>query len=88
MAIFNINLDLDKDYINLIQDIYKLLVILIIFQLLIFYSDMQKDFLSSALTGFFLNDNFMTLLIFIIIGICGYYLVAEKILKFNQGQDI
>ena len=46
MAIFNIYLDLDKDYINLIKDIYKILVILIIFQVLIFYSTLTNNFLA------------------------------------------
>jgi hypothetical protein len=72
MAIFNINLDLDKDYILLIKDIYKILVILIIFQALLYYSESPKNIINSALTGFLLNDDFMTLLIFIIIGLSGY----------------
>jgi hypothetical protein len=83
MAIFNINLDLDKDYILLIKDIYKILVILIIFQALMYYSESPKNIINSALTGFLLNDDFMTLLIFIIIGLSGYYLVFDKVLNIN-----
>jgi hypothetical protein len=83
MAIFNINLDLDKDYISLIKDIYKILIILIIFQALLYYSESPKNIINSALTGFLLNDDFMTLLIFIIIGLSGYYLVFDKILNIN-----
>jgi hypothetical protein len=83
MAIFNIYLDLDKDYINLIKDIYKILVILIIFQVLIFYSGASKNIINSALTGSLLNDEFMSLLIFIIIGISSYYLVFDKVISIN-----
>jgi hypothetical protein len=83
MAIFNINLDLDKDYISLIKDIYKILVILIIFQSLLYYSESPKNIINSALTGFLLNDDFMTLLIFIVIGLSGYYLVFDKVLNIN-----
>jgi hypothetical protein len=83
MAIFNINLDLDKDYILLIKDIYKILVILIIFQALLYYSESPKNIINNALTGFLLNDDFMTLLIFIIIGLSGYYLVFDKVLNIN-----
>ena len=83
MSIFNINLDLDKDYVNLIKDIYKIMVILIIFQLLVHYSGMRKDIINSALTGSLMNDEFMALLLFIVISLCGYYLVAEKILEIN-----
>ena len=83
MAIFNIYLDLDKYYINLIKDIYKILVILIIFQVLIFYSGASKNIINSALTGSLLNDEFMSLLIFIIIGMSSYYLVFDKVISIN-----
>ena len=81
MAIFNINLDLDKDYILLLKDIYKILVVLIVFQLLVYSSGMQKNIINSALTGYLMNDEFMMLLIFVIMGICSYYLVFDKILN-------
>ena len=83
MAIFNINLDLDKDYILLLKDIYKILVILIIFQLLVYSSGMQKNIINSALTGYLMNDEFMMLLIFVIMGICSYYLVFDKIVSIS-----
>lgn len=83
MALFNIYLELDKDYINLIKDLYKIIVILIVFQALLYYSNAPKNILNSALTGFLLNDEFMTLLIYIVIGICSYYLVFDKLLSIN-----
>ncbi len=83
MAIFNLYLDFDKDYINLINDIYKIIVILIVFQVLMHYSNVPKNILNSALTGSLLNDEFMTLLIFIIIGITSYYLIFDKVLSIN-----
>jgi len=69
MAIINLYLDFDKDYINLINDIYKIIVVLVVFQVLMHYSNVPKNILNSALTGALLNDEFMSLLIFIIIGI-------------------
>ena len=83
MAILDIHLDIDNEYINLIKDIYKVLVILIIFQLLVYFSNSQKNIVNSALTGFLLNDDFMTLLIFIVIGISSYYLIFDKLISFN-----
>lgn len=83
MAIFNLYLDFDKDYINLINDIYKIIVILVVFQILMHYSNVPKNILNSALTGSLLNDEFMTLLIFIIIGITSYYLIFDKLLSIN-----
>lgn len=83
MAILDIYLDIDTEYINLIKDIYKVLVILIIFQLLVYYSNSQKNIINTALTGYLLNDDFMTLLIFIIIGISSYYLIFDKLISIN-----
>jgi hypothetical protein len=82
MAILDIYLGIDNDYIKLINDIYKVVVILIIFQLLIYFSHPDKNMISNALTGYLLNDHFMELLIYIIIGICAYYLVFDKIISF------
>lgn len=81
MAIYN--LYLDKDYVSLVKDLYKTIVILIIFQILVYYSKSQKNILNTALTGTLLNDEFLTLVIFILIGISAYYLVFEKILSIN-----
>ena len=83
MAIINLYLDFDKDYINLINDIYKIIVVLIVFQVLMHYSNVPKTILNSALTGALLNDEFMTLLIFVIIGISSYYLIFDKVLSIN-----
>ena len=83
MAIYNIYLDLDKDYINLINDLYKTIVILVIIQVLIYYSGSQKNIINSALTGKLLNDEFMSLLFFVIIGISSYYLIFQRILSIN-----
>ena len=41
MAIIDIYLDIDKEYLNLIKDIYKILIILIVFQLLTSSSNLQ-----------------------------------------------
>jgi len=83
MAIFNFYLDLDKEYIQLIKDIYKVLVILIIFQIILYFSNSEKNIINSALTGNILNDQFMTLLIYIIISISSYYLIFDKLVSIN-----
>jgi len=84
MAIFNIYLDLDKEYLELIKDSYKTIVILAIFQLLVIMSNStSNNIIENSLKGSFLNDNFMTLLIFVLIGYCGYYLVMDKIINFE-----
>jgi hypothetical protein len=80
MAILNIYLDLEYEYINLIKDVYKVLVILIVFQIMVSLST-QKNIINNALTGSLLNDDFMIILIFIIISISSYYLIFDRILK-------
>ena len=83
MAIFNINLNIEDEYIVLIKDIYKVIVILIVLQIIIYYSTSSKNILNNALTGCILNDDFMTFLIYIIISICAYYLVFDKLISFE-----
>ena len=83
MAIYNLYLDLDKDYICLIKDMYKIIVILVVFQMLIYFSHSQKNIINSALTGFIMNDEFMTLLIYALISVSAYYLIFDKVLSIN-----
>jgi hypothetical protein len=44
------------------------------------YSSLNKNFLNQALTGKFLNDDFMELIFFIILGFAAYHLVFDKII--------
>ena len=83
MAIINLHLDLDENYKNFLKDIYKLFVILIVIQLIFSTMNPGKDFLINALSGDLLNDEIMTLLLIIIIGISAYYLVFNKLLEIN-----
>jgi hypothetical protein len=81
MAIFNFILELDKNYIDLIKDIYKVITILIIFQVILYYSNSPKNILSNALLGTVLNDDFITLLVYIMISISSYYLIFDKLIS-------
>lgn len=83
MAIINLHLDLDENYKNFLKDIYKLFVILIVIQLIFSSMNPNKDFLLNALSGPMLNDDIMSLLLIIIIGISAYYLVFNKLLEIN-----
>ena len=82
MAILDVYLDIPDNYVKSIQDIYKMIVVLGVVQLLIYYSKPSKDFFLQAFTQIPMNDHFMTLIIYFMIGIISYYLVAEKILMF------
>jgi hypothetical protein len=83
MAIFDLYLGIDSEYIKLLQDIYKAIVILIVFQVLVFNLNASKNIINTALTGAIMNDEFMTLLLCVIISIGAYYLVFDKVLSIN-----
>jgi hypothetical protein len=81
MSLFTIDLDINEEYKKLIKEVYKIFVILIVFQILVNYSELPKDIISQSLSGSLLNDNFMTLVLFIIIGLLAYHLVFKKIIS-------
>ena len=83
MAIINLHLDLEENYINFLKDIYKLFTILIVIQIIFNSLDVKKDFLNSAISGNILNDDIVILLFIIILGISSYYLIFNKILEIN-----
>jgi len=83
MAIFDIYLDVAPDYLETIKDIYKFSIVLIVFQVLIHYSSTNKNIIQSSLSGVPVNDEFVTLLIYILLGLAFYHLVALKILSFH-----
>lgn len=83
MAIINLHLDLDENYKNFIKDVYKILVILLVIQLILNQMNLPKDFLFNAINGDILNDSILALLIVIIIGVSAYYLIFNKLLEIN-----
>lgn len=81
MCLITIDLDIDEEYKKLIKEVYKIFVVLIVFQILVNYSHLPKDIINQALSGSLLNDNFMTLVLFVIIGLLAYHLVFKKIIS-------
>jgi len=80
MALINLHLNIDDEYKKLLQDLYKLIVIVCVFQAMIYYSD-NKNLLNNSLNGELLNDDLLVLIIYIIIALASYYFVFEKIFK-------
>ena len=80
MALINLHLNIDDEYKKLLQDLYKLIVILCVFQAMIYYSD-SKNLLNNSLNGELLNDDLLILIIYIMIALSSYYFVFEKIFK-------
>ena len=71
MALINLHLNIDDEYKKLLQDLYKLIVIVCVFQAMIYYSDSKN----------LLNDDLLVLIIYIMIALSSYYFVFEKIFK-------
>jgi len=80
MALINLYLNIDDEYKKLLQDLYKLIVILCVFQAMIYFSD-NKNLLNNSLNGALLNDDLLVLIIYIMIALCSYYFVFEKTFK-------
>jgi hypothetical protein len=80
MALVNLHLNIDEEYKKLLKDFYKLIVILCVFQAMVYYSN-NKNLLENAMNGVLLNDNLLMLIIYIIVALSSYYFVFEKILK-------
>lgn len=80
MALVNLHLNIDEEYKKLLKDFYKLIVILCVFQAMVYYSN-NKNLLENAMNGVLLNDNLLILIIYIIVALSSYYFVFEKILK-------
>ena len=80
MALFDIFLDINKE---LIKELYKVLIILILFHLMIANSGNSKNFIINGLMGKALNDEFVFLCFFIVLSVMGYYLIFDKIVSFE-----
>ena len=80
MALINLHLNIDEEYKKLLQDLYKLIVIVCVFQAMIYYSD-NKNLLNNSLNGVLLNDDLLVLILYIMVALSSYYFVFEKIFK-------
>ena len=78
MPLFFIYLKILDNYKEFVNDILKYLTLLIVFQYLYTrnYKIIKKPFNSK-----FLNDSFIYLIMFIVIGLMSYYLIIQELLE-------
>lgn len=74
-SLFRFNLNIDKEYIPMINDIIRLSVIQLVAQLLFFMTNPSKNPLFS--------DIFIQTLFYLLIGIVVYWLIIRKIIIIN-----
>ncbi len=83
MALYNIYLDVDPEYKETIKAIYKFLVVVIVFHILMYLSYKGSKPLLFGLTRELFNDDVMNFIFIGMISIISYYFVSEKLLKFE-----
>ncbi len=83
MPLYRIYLDVDQEYKETIKAIYKFLVVVIVFHILMYLSYKGSKPLLFGLTRELFNDDVMNFIFIGMISIISYYFVSEKILKFN-----
>lgn len=69
-SLFKIDLNIDKEYIPLINDLIRMGVIHIVAQLLFNVSNNEK----------FLTTEFIQTVLYVLLGICVYWLVVRKVI--------
>jgi len=80
MAFIHLYLNIDAEYIQLLRDIYKIVTILVVFQLILHFGEAEQNMIHRAFTGKILNNDFFILLFILLISISSYYLVFAKLL--------
>ena len=79
MAIYTIDLELDNNQKNMVKDLYKYIVLFIVFHILSNSIEI-KDY--GIISGNLFNVNFVTFLLIVAISIIAYYTVALEIVEF------
>ena len=74
-SLFNVELNIDKEYIPLINDIVRMFIIQIVAHALFVVN-------TTGTINFF-DPNFLQMLLFILMGIASYWLIVRKIIIIN-----
>ena len=83
MAIYNVYLNNSAENVNFINDLYKYLIILITFHVLMYFTYSGNKPVNFGLTGDLFNPDFLSILFYILISIGFYYLVGAELVSFN-----
>lgn len=77
MAILFLELNILENYKFFLKDILKYLTVLIVFQYLL---SANSKLIKNPFSTKFLNNSFLYLIIFIILGLMVYYLIVEELI--------
>ena len=79
MVLFNLNLQLENNYTLMLNEIIKIITILLVIQFMICWSYPNSKLLDDLSKGF-LNDSCLSILIYVVLGIMTYHLVVKNII--------
>jgi hypothetical protein len=84
MALIHLYLNIDGEYILFLRDLYKIITILIVLQLILYFAEIDIKMIHNAFTGkVLLNNDFFVLLFIVLISMSSYYLVFAKLLAID-----
>jgi len=72
--LINLNIDIDDEYKPMLNDLIKMFTILVVVNVLMYISDPSQNKL--------LGESYIKLLIFILLGVCTYWLIINKLVKY------
>ena len=70
----NLNLNIEEEYKPMLNDLIKMFTILVVVNVLMYISNPSQNKL--------LGESYIQLLIFILLGVCTYWLVINKLVKY------
>ena len=74
-SLWQINLNINKEYIPMINDLYRMAIIQIVAQMLYYFTNPSKNY--------FMDEMFIQTLLYILVGIIAYWLIVKKIFIFK-----
>ena len=74
-SLWQINLNINKEYLPMIEDLYRMAIIQIVAQILYYCSNPSNNYL--------FDETFIQTFSFILIGIISYWLILKKIVIFS-----
>lgn len=83
MAIINLNLDMNEEYKKYIKEMYKIIVVLVVTQIIFYCMKPDKNFLDQVISGGLINDELLILIIVILIALSTYHFIFEPLLIIN-----
>ena len=83
LASFTENLKTLEEYKKYIKEMYKIIVVLVVTQIIFYCMKPDKNFLDQVISGGLINDELLILIIVILIALSTYHFILEPLLIIN-----